>query len=64
MAEVQLRNVSKRWGGFVGVDDFDLTVVPGPAAARTRLKFSARRAIEGSVSWGRRVLGGAWPKCS
>lgn len=26
MAEVQLRNVSKRWGGFVGVDDFDLTI--------------------------------------
>ena len=26
MAEVQLRNVSKRWGGFVGVEDFDLTI--------------------------------------
>ncbi len=26
MAEIQLRNVSKRWGNFVGVDKFDLTI--------------------------------------
>ena len=26
MAEIQLRNISKRWGNFVGVDDFDLTI--------------------------------------
>ncbi len=26
MAEIQLRNVSKRWGNFVGVDSFDLTI--------------------------------------
>ncbi|WP_166418732.1 ABC transporter ATP-binding protein [Cochlodiniinecator piscidefendens] len=26
MAEIQLRNVSKRWGDFVGVDHFDLTI--------------------------------------
>ncbi len=26
MAEIQLRNVSKRWGSFVGVDNFDLTI--------------------------------------
>ena len=26
MAEIQLRNVSKRWGAFVGVHDFDLTI--------------------------------------
>jgi multiple sugar transport system ATP-binding protein len=26
MAEIQLRNVSKRWGSFVGVDDFNLTI--------------------------------------
>ena len=26
MAEVQLKNVSKRWGGFVGVESFDLTI--------------------------------------
>ena len=26
MAEVQLRNISKRWGSFVGVDNFDLTI--------------------------------------
>jgi multiple sugar transport system ATP-binding protein len=26
LAEVQLRNVSKRWGSFTGVDKFDLTI--------------------------------------
>ncbi|MFK7764260.1 MAG: ABC transporter ATP-binding protein [Roseobacter sp.] len=26
MAEIQLRNVNKRWGGFVGVDNFDLII--------------------------------------
>jgi len=26
MAEIQLRKVSKRWGSFVGVQEFDLTI--------------------------------------
>ena len=26
MAEIQFRNISKRWGSFVGVDKFDLTI--------------------------------------
>ena len=26
MAEIQLRNVGKRWGAFVGVNNFDLTI--------------------------------------
>ncbi|NNG03539.1 MAG: ABC transporter ATP-binding protein [Inquilinus sp.] len=26
MAEIRLQNVSKRWGSFVGVDNFDLTI--------------------------------------
>ncbi len=26
MAEIQLNNLSKRWGSFVGVDDFNLTI--------------------------------------
>ena len=26
MAEIELRNLSKRWGSFVGVDDFNLTI--------------------------------------
>lgn len=26
LAEIQLRNISKRWGNFVGVQDFDLTI--------------------------------------
>ncbi len=26
MAEIELKNISKRWGSFVGVDNFDLTI--------------------------------------
>ena len=26
MAEIQLKNIGKRWGSFVGVDNFDLTI--------------------------------------
>ncbi|WP_136660564.1 ABC transporter ATP-binding protein [Nitratireductor sp. XY-223] len=26
MAEIQIRNVTKRWGNFIGVDNFDLTI--------------------------------------
>ena len=26
MAEIQLKNINKRWGDFVGVDNFDLTI--------------------------------------
>jgi ABC-type proline/glycine betaine transport system ATPase subunit len=26
VAEIQLRNLSKRWGSFVGVHEFDLTI--------------------------------------
>lgn len=26
MAEIQLKNITKRWGDFVGVDNFDLTI--------------------------------------
>jgi len=26
MAEIQLKNINKRWGSFVGVDNFDLTI--------------------------------------
>ena len=26
MAEIQLRNINKRWGEFIGVDSFDLTI--------------------------------------
>ena len=26
MAEIKLKNLSKRWGSFVGVDNFNLTI--------------------------------------
>ena len=27
MAEIQLKNLTKRWGSFVGVDNFNLTIL-------------------------------------
>ena len=35
MAEIQLKSVSKRWGNFVGVDDFNLTIPPRTTVAIT-----------------------------
>ena len=26
MAEIKLKNLTKRWGDFIGVDNFDLTI--------------------------------------
>ncbi len=52
MAEIQLRNVSKRWGSFVGVDDFNLTIAdqeflvllgPSGTPLSSRLAFCSRR---------------------
>ena len=37
MAEIQLRGVSKRWGSFVGVEDFNLTKWLAQEAARDKL---------------------------
>lgn len=51
MAEIQLRKLSKRWGSFVGVHEFDLTiadkeflVLPGPSGCG---KTTTRRMIAG-----------------
>ena len=60
MAEIQLRNVSKRWGDFIGVDNFDLTigdqeflVLLGPSgcgkSTLTRLVAGLMRPDEGEV---------------
>ena len=64
MAEVQLRNVSKRWGDFVGVENFDLTIADreflvllGPSGCG---KTTTMRMIAGleDVSGGDIVIGG------
>ncbi len=64
MAEIQLRNVSKRWGAFVGVDKFDLTIADreflvllGPSGCG---KTTTMRMIAGleEASEGEIVIGG------
>ena len=40
MAEIKLVNLSKRWGGFVGVDNFNLTITD-----REFLVLLAHRAV-------------------
>ncbi|MEM7616475.1 MAG: ATP-binding cassette domain-containing protein, partial [Pseudomonadota bacterium] len=64
MAEIQLRNVSKRWGSFVGVDNFDLTIADreflvllGPSGCG---KTTTMRMVAGleEASGGEIVIGG------
>ena len=64
MAEIQLRNISKRWGAFVAVHNFDLTiqdkdflVLLGPSGCG---KTTTMRMIAGleDVSEGEVVIGG------
>lgn len=65
MAEVQLRNISKKWGDFVGVSDFDLTIADreflvllGPSGCG---KTTTMRMIAGleEASGGDILIGGA-----
>ena len=73
MAEIQLRNVTKRWGGFVGVDNFDLTigdreflVLLGPSGCgkttTMRMVAGLEEATEGDVVIGGRVVNDLDPK--
>ena len=73
MAEVQLRNVSKRWGGFVGVDDFDLTIAdreflvllgPSGCGKTTTMRMIAglEDPTEGEIRIGGRDVTGLDPK--
>ncbi|MTH95938.1 ABC transporter ATP-binding protein [Roseibium sp. RKSG952] len=64
MAEIQLRNVSKRWGTFVGVENFDMTIADreflvllGPSGCG---KTTTMRMIAGleDASDGEIVIGG------
>ena len=73
MAEIQLRNVSKRWGGFVGVDNFDLTVAdreflvllgPSGCGKTTTMRMIAglEEATDGEIAIGGRVVNDLDPK--
>ena len=73
MAEVQLRNLSKRWGSVVGVDKFDLTipdqeflVLLGPSGCgkttTMRMIAGLEEATEGDVLIGGKRVNGLEPK--
>jgi multiple sugar transport system ATP-binding protein len=73
MAEIQLRNISKRWGSFVGVDNFDLTigdqeflVLLGPSGCgkttTMRMIAGLEDPTEGEITIGDRVVNDLEPK--
>jgi len=73
MAEIQLRNVSKRWGDFVGVDNFDLTIAdreflvllgPSGCGKTTTMRMIAglEDATDGEIRIGERVVNDLDPK--
>ena len=73
MAEIQLRNVTKRWGDFVGVDSVDLTigdrefiVLLGPSGCgkttTMRMVAGLEEATEGDIVIGGRVVNDLDPK--
>ncbi len=73
MAEIQLRNVNKRWGSFVGVDNFDLTIAdeeflvllgPSGCGKTTTMRMIAglEDATEGEIIIDGRVVNDLDPK--
>jgi multiple sugar transport system ATP-binding protein len=73
MAEVQLRNISKRWGSFIGVDRFDLTisdeeflVLLGPSGCgkttTMRMIAGLEDPTDGEILIGDKVVNGLEPK--
>ncbi|MES0885392.1 ABC transporter ATP-binding protein [Roseibium sp. SCP14] len=73
MAEIQLKNVSKRWGAFVGVDNFDLTIAdreflvllgPSGCGKTTTMRMIAglEDASDGDIVIGGRVVNDLDPK--
>ncbi len=73
MAEIQLNGVTKRWGNFVGVDNFDLTVAdreflvllgPSGCGKTTTMRMVAglEDVTEGEIRIGGRVVNDLEPK--
>ncbi|MEM8550853.1 MAG: ABC transporter ATP-binding protein [Pseudomonadota bacterium] len=73
MAEVQLKNVSKRWGSYVGVDNFDLTIAdreflvllgPSGCGKTTTMRMIAglEDATDGEIIIGGRKVNNLEPK--
>ncbi|MCY4221225.1 MAG: sn-glycerol-3-phosphate ABC transporter ATP-binding protein UgpC [Thiotrichales bacterium] len=73
MAEIRLRNITKRWGNFVGVDNFDLTigdreflVLLGPSGCgkttTMRMVAGLEEATSGDIMIGGRVVNDLDPK--
>ncbi|MHA7874105.1 ABC transporter ATP-binding protein [Roseivivax sp.] len=73
MAEIELRNLSKRWGTFIGVDRFDLTIAdqeflvllgPSGCGKTTTMRMIAglEDATEGEITIGGKVVNDLDPK--
>ena len=73
MAQIQLENVSKRWGSFVGVDNFDLTIAdreflvllgPSGCGKTTTMRMVAglEEVSGGEIKIGERVVNDLEPK--
>ena len=73
MAEIRLSGISKRWGSFVGVDNFDLTIAdqeflvllgPSGCGKTTTMRMIAglEEATEGEIKIGDRVVNDLDPK--
>ena len=73
MAEIQLRNISKRWGNFVGVENFDLTIAdqeflvllgPSGCGKTTTMRMIAglEDPSDGEILIGDRVVNNLEPK--
>lgn len=73
MAEIELRNINKRWGSFVGVDNFDLTITdqeflvllgPSGCGKTTTMRMIAglEDATEGEIVIDGRVVNDLDPK--
>ena len=73
MAEIQLRNIGKRWGSFVGVENFDLTIAdqeflvllgPSGCGKTTTMRMIAglEEATEGEIVIDGKVVNDLEPK--